>query len=29
VRGLTVTDDAPFLVQALSTRGSVEVQGGP
>jgi putative adhesin len=29
VRGLTVTDDAPFLIQALSTRGSVEVQGGP
>lgn len=29
VRGLTVTDDAPFLIQALSTRGAVEVQGGP
>jgi hypothetical protein len=29
VRGLTVADDAPFLIQALSTRGSVEVQGGP
>jgi hypothetical protein len=29
VRGVTVTDDAPFLVQALSTRGAVEVQGGP
>jgi hypothetical protein len=28
VRGLTVADDAPFLIQALSTRGSVEVQGG-
>lgn len=28
VRGLTVTDDAPFLIQALSTRGTVEVQGG-
>jgi hypothetical protein len=29
VRGLTATDDAPFLIQALSTRGAVEVQGGP
>jgi hypothetical protein len=28
VRGVTVTDDAPFLIQALSTRGAVEVQGG-
>lgn len=28
VRGLTVADDAPFLIQALSTRGAVEVQGG-
>jgi hypothetical protein len=28
VRGLTATDDAPFLIQALSTRGAVEVQGG-
>jgi hypothetical protein len=29
VRGVTATDDAPFLIQALSTRGAVEVQGGP
>ena len=29
VRGLTATEDAPFLIQALSTRGAVEVQGGP
>lgn len=29
VRGVTNADDAPFLIQALSTRGAVEVQGGP
>jgi hypothetical protein len=29
VRGVTATDDAPFLIQALSTRGAVDVQGGP